>query len=417
MFTTSSTLWRLLAPLAVAALLALCWTTGRAGAGGGGGEKAKEIEKLIEQLGEDDDEKRMAAEQKLVELGDPAHEAVRKAMREHPDADVKLRARALEKRFHDVLQLVGHTKTVRYVAVSKDGKRALTCGQDKTVRLWDLTGKGKEIKTLEGHKGFVWQVAFVDDEKQALSSGGSDKAIWLWDLDKGEVAKRYGGFPQRVRAMAVSPDEKYVAGGEAGEGNNKDEPEDAKFDVHLFDKKTGELALRLKGHTGYVWRAAFSPNGKRLATAGMNDGTFRVWDIETGRAIVTGKDAHDSDFVTDVVFSKDNKSVFTCGWDVKVKRWDAETGKLIKTYEWSSGKDDKGEAVKCEAIALSPDGNRLLATEGKAVAVLDVESGKMIQRYENHKGDVCAVTFLPDGNKAMSGGKDNVVRMWRVATK
>jgi WD40 repeat protein len=66
------------------------------------------------------------------------------------------------------------------VAVSADGKRVLTAGQDRTVRLWDLE-TGKEMKRLGGHRGSVERVLFTPDGKQALS-GGDDNVVRLWDL-------------------------------------------------------------------------------------------------------------------------------------------------------------------------------------------------------------------------------------------
>ena len=78
--------------------------------------------------------------------------------------------------------LYGHTGPVRSVALSAGGKRVLTGGEDKTVRLWD-TRTGAEVRRFTGHTGPVNGVAFSPDGRQAVS-GGEDKAVRLWDLEK-----------------------------------------------------------------------------------------------------------------------------------------------------------------------------------------------------------------------------------------
>jgi len=366
----------------------------------------KEIARLIDLLGDCDEDKRADAEKKLIEMGEAAHEAVTKAAKDHPDADVRLRATLLVKKianyaFRELKKMTGHSKPIRSVVVFKDGKRAVTCGEDASIRIWDL-GTGKETKELKGHTKFVWQIGLSADEKELISSGGPEKTLRLWDLEKGDEIRQYKGFGKRAYAAALSPDGKYVVGGEGGV-KDEDKDEDT-FDVLVFDKESAKQVHRMKGHTGYVWRAAFSPDSKKLATAGINDNSYRVWDVAGGKSLHEGKDAHDN-WVTDVAYSGDGKLLFTSGRDGKVKVWDAENNKLIKTLEGLT--DDA-----CEAIAVSKDGKRVLAADGNAVAVFDVDANKILHRFEGHTSPVTAVALLPDGRKALSADKDGTLRMW-----
>jgi serine/threonine protein kinase len=80
----------------------------------------------------------------------------------------------------DTPVLNGHTRTVRSVAFSPDGRRAASGSMDGTIRIWD-TATGNEIHVFDRHKGGVNVVKFLADGKRLLSAG-DDKSIRLWRL-------------------------------------------------------------------------------------------------------------------------------------------------------------------------------------------------------------------------------------------
>jgi WD40 repeat protein len=88
----------------------------------------------------------------------------------------------------------------------------------------------------------------------------------------------------------------------------------------MWDAATGRETLSLQGHTGPVESVAFSPDGKRLASA-SKDGTVKVWDAATGQEILTLK-GH-TDQVLSVAFSPDGKRLASASADGTVKVWDA----------------------------------------------------------------------------------------------
>ena len=84
--------------------------------------------------------------------------------------------------------LRGHEGFVAAVAITSDGKKALSAGRDRIVRLWDLVS-GNLIRSMKGHEKAIWSVAFSPDEKTALSGGG-DEVLRHWDLSTGlEISK------------------------------------------------------------------------------------------------------------------------------------------------------------------------------------------------------------------------------------
>jgi WD40 repeat protein len=122
---------------------------------------------------------------------------------------------------------------INSAAFSPDSRLLATCSVDRTVRVWRVDpltlssppggeGRVRGCQVLQGHTDEVFAVAFHPDGTR-LATAGRDRAIWLWDLERGEVV------------------------------------------------------ARLPGHTSYVWSLAFSPDGTTLAS-GSGDFTVRLWD-------------------------------------------------------------------------------------------------------------------------------------------
>jgi hypothetical protein len=88
--------------------------------------------------------------------------------------------------------------------------------------------------------------------------------------------------------------------------------------VRVWEAATGRELLTLKGHRGVVWGAAFSPDGRRLASAGWDD-TVRVWDADTGQELLILRHAQQ---VNGVAFSPDGRRLAAVGWDRTVRVWE-----------------------------------------------------------------------------------------------
>src|ERR1022692_2338045 len=76
--------------------------------------------------------------------------------------------------------LEGHSGSVTGVAVTEDGKRAVSASWDHTLKVWDLE-TGRALLTLEGHAAKVYGVAVTPDGKWAVSAS-EDKTLKVWDL-------------------------------------------------------------------------------------------------------------------------------------------------------------------------------------------------------------------------------------------
>jgi WD40 repeat protein len=176
--------------------------------------------------------------------------------------------------------------------------------------------------------------------------------------------------------------------------------------VCLWDTASGRELWRLKKHVGAVYSIAFNPDGRILASSCV-DRIVRLWNVATGREM-RQFEGH-TDVPTSIAFSPDGRLLASGSLDNTVRLWTGRTNSELRRLE--------GHAYAVYSIAFSPDGH-LLASSGKdgTVRLWEVETGRELQRLEGHTDVVYSVVFSPDGHTLMSGGKDGTVRLWETAT-
>jgi WD40 repeat protein len=80
--------------------------------------------------------------------------------------------------------------------------------------------------------------------------------------------------------------------------------------IRIWDAETGTtVGEPLKGHTGWVWGVAYSPNGRNIIS-GSEDGTIRIWDAETGAAVGKALEAHEKP-VRSVAYSPNGRQIIS----------------------------------------------------------------------------------------------------------
>lgn len=166
----------------------------------------------------------------------------------------------------------GFKAVVRSMDVDPDGQTFATATVDRKVQVWDIK-TATLLKTFLGHTDFATCVAFSRDRQSLVSaSGGLDKSIRIWRLDRDEPPRILTGHLGWILSIALSSNGRYIASA------SNDQT------VKLWDFKTGELIRTFTGHTKSVRSVLFTPDG-RTVISGSEDGTVRLWSTDTGETI------------------------------------------------------------------------------------------------------------------------------------
>ncbi|MDD7966571.1 P-loop NTPase fold protein [Actinomycetospora lemnae] len=286
----------------------------------------------------------------------------------------------------------GHNGAVWSVAVSPEGARVVSGGQDGSVRVWDMATGVPVGDPWIGHKGGVRSVAVSPDGSRVLS-GGEDGSVRVWDLATGvPVGDPWLGHQGRVLSVAVSPDSSWVFTG-SQDGS-----------VRVWELATGvPVGDPWLGHQGRVLSVAVSPDGSRVITGGADE-SVRVWDVVSGDPVGDPWLGHQGR-VWSVAVSPHGSRVVS-GGDGAVRVWDMATGVPV-------GDPWTGHTGGVWSVAMSPDGSRVVSGGDGSVRVWDVATGaSMGHPWTGHQGPVLAVVVSPDGSRVVTGGDDGSVRVW-----
>jgi WD40 repeat protein len=235
----------------------------------------------------------------------------------------------------------GHTDFVQAVAFAPDGRELASGGLEGTLKVWDRR-TGLPV-VFDQHTGWVVRLAFRRDGRRVVSEAGpfrlAGETTKGWDPATGVADPGLNGivpdrrgdeylppssFPFWVPPQpATSPDGKLIARAWAGAGGvplGDRSRKVANSSVVVQDAVTGRVLHTLIGHTADLVGIAFSPDGRRIATASL-DRTVKLWDPVTGREVFTLR-GHTAG-VLELAFSPDGRRIISGSIDFTARVWDA----------------------------------------------------------------------------------------------
>jgi WD40 repeat protein len=284
--------------------------------------------------------------------------------------------------------LEGHSAAVNCVALSPDGRRAVSASEDNTLKVWDLE-TGRELRTLKGHSDSVAGVAVSPNGQRAVSASW-DYTVKLWDLETGRELHSESGHFDFVQSVVMSPDGRWTVSASRDKA------------LYVWDLESGRILKTLEGHSKPINSVALSADG-RWAVSASADTTLKIWDLETGCELRTLKGHSDS--VNGVAISSDGRRAVSASSDKTLKVWDLDTGRELGTLE--------GHSSLVRGVAMSPDGRRAVSASGDhTLKVWDLEAEREIRAFEGHSDSVNGVAISSDGRRAVSASSDKTLKVW-----
>ncbi|KAF2858629.1 tricorn protease domain 2-containing protein [Piedraia hortae CBS 480.64] len=274
-----------------------------------------------------------------------------------------------------------HTDDILSITPSIDGRRLVTVGNDRTVRLWDVES-GTEEKGAETGMPYhnVHEVASAFPEEDIVVIAASRGSHWRWNLE--DDARRIDlELPSNANCVSVSPNGRYAAWGlKSGE-------------IYIWDadKNAGQV---VEGHSSSVECMAFSSDSETLVS-GSTD--IWKWSPQAGhkRICQVGTD------IESIAISPNRKFVVFCSGTRVAYHLENST---ISVFHCTTHEVDQilQDLPDVNSLMVTPDSQKVLFGDGDSLYLYDLQTQQEPMELRLRSG-VTAMTLSPDGKTIWAG--------------
>ncbi|CAL5438934.1 unnamed protein product [Camellia sinensis] len=230
----------------------------------------------------------------------------------------------------------GHERPLTFLKSNRDGDLFFSCAKDHTPTVW-FVDNGERLRTYRGHNGAVWCCDVLSKrDSMMLITGSTNQSAKLWNVQT--ACGRLGPLNKTIISAGEDAvvhiwDSEVVLGvGQDASAVTTTDHCSGKFEAKLFDKKTVESMLTIKGPQGRINRAVWGPLNKTIVTAG-EDAVIRIWNSETGKLLKeSDMETGHKKTITSLTKSADSSHLLTGSLHKSAKLWDIRSVTLIKTY-------------------------------------------------------------------------------------
>ncbi len=316
------------------------------------------------------------------------------------------------------------SKDIWTVAWSPDGKYIASSGDDPTIHVWDVK-TGQDVFTYTGHRGkgqytSVVALAWSPEGDRIVSAStqndtnGYKPDIQVWNVKSRRLITSYAGHNpapghyNTAGSVSWSPDGTRIVTSGIYDGTTQ-----------IWNAQTGANIYTYRGQAPHsVWKAAWSPDGKYIASGSVGSivngefsqaggGTVHVWRTDGMLAYMY----NDFPYIGDIAWSPNSKYVASTGSDNQVHIWGATTGIPLSNF---TGLYHVGWSPNGRYMAVVELDYTLKATS--TVQIFDTAMGTLLKNLVGNTSQVNVVTWSPDGTYLASGsgaGK-SVAFIWKV---
>ena len=287
------------------------------------------------------------------------------------------------------LILTQHRGRVTSLAFSPNGSLLPSAGVDSAIKLWN-PADGSLLRTLRGHNGSIYSLAFNPGDSKMLASTGDNSEIFLWDISLRTLAGNMDGQSGTILHGAFNPaGSQFVTGAEDGS-------------IAIWNVGGLNLLYLLQGHTRPVQSVTFSSNGSQVISAGL-DGALILWETSTGQ-YVRSLQSNGSP-IRRAAFSPDGKSIAFVSDDGHLRLWDQASAALVQDISVSP------QALF--SLVYSPNGRYIaLGGEDQQIYIYNSDNLQLVKTFSGHSDSILALVFSPNGSLLASASRDATIRLW-----